>query len=427
MTAIRTESELLGVAKALVGESPGVTRREARLLDKAAKVDRHVIRSVLELVKAGGDPLGAAFCILRSSAERRKLGATYTPPAIVAAMTEWACSRRNIPARIVDPGSGSGRFLIAAAKHYRDAELVAVEIDPLASLMLRANARVLGFESRLTVKLFDYRLVSLPKISGQTLFIGNPPYIRHHNLSENAKRWFATTAAAYGFKASKLAGLHVHFFLKTRTLAQPGDFGSYITAAEWLDVNYGAALRDMLANGLGGTSVHLLSAETLPFADAMSTGAITCFEAGARKRSLAMRRVSSLADLTPLSAGRQVSWSKLNAAPKWSLLINSEPVKSLRRGKNNIEVGELFRVHRGQVTGANKVWIAGLHTPPLPARFLFPCVTKAKELMAAGTRLNDESILRKVIDLPTDLSGLSTAERLQVEDFLAWGRCTRCR
>ncbi len=271
---------------------------------------------VRDLIAVGDDPLGDAFCALRSTTERRKLGATYTPPSIVEAMTDWALAQPSDPGRIVDPGAGSGRFLMQAARHYGQAELVAIDIDPIATLMLRANANVLGFADRLTVKLSDYRLIALPQIDRATLFIGNPPYVRHHGLTEKAKTWFATTAADYGFKASKLAGLHIHFFLKTRTLTRPGDFGSYITAAEWMDVNYGAALRDMLANGLGGTALHLLSAQTQPFADAMSTGAITCFEAGTRKRSLAMRQVDDLADLAPLSAGRKVSWAKLNEAPQ---------------------------------------------------------------------------------------------------------------
>jgi hypothetical protein len=42
----------------------------------------------------------------------------------------------------------------------------------------------------------------------------------------------------------------------------------FITAAEWLDVNYGAVLRRLLADGLGGTAIHLIDPKAQPFVDA---------------------------------------------------------------------------------------------------------------------------------------------------------------
>src|SRR5436309_3346409 len=79
----------------------------------------------------------------------------------------------------------------AAAAAFPRAQLVGVDIDPLAMLMLRANAAVQGFADRLTIYLADYRNLSLDPIAGKTLFIGNPPYVRHHDIAERSKQWFA--------------------------------------------------------------------------------------------------------------------------------------------------------------------------------------------------------------------------------------------
>ena len=49
------------------------------------------------------------------------------------------------------------------------------------------------------------------------------------------------------------------------SVAKPGDFGAFITAAEWLDVNYGSLLRKMLADGLGGSAVHIIKPTAQPF------------------------------------------------------------------------------------------------------------------------------------------------------------------
>jgi adenine-specific DNA-methyltransferase len=83
-----------------------------------------------------------------------------------------------------------------------------------------------------------------------------------------------------------------------------------------------------------------------------------------------------------------------------------------------VELGELCRVHRGQVTGANRIWIAGQHSVGLPPSVLYPAVTKARELFEAGTVLTDASALRHVIDLPVELSALDEQDRKAVERFL---------
>lgn len=76
-------------------------------------------------------------------------------------------------------------------------------------------------------------------------------------------------------------------------------------------------------------------------------------------------------------------------------------------------------MHRGQVTGANRVWIAGDHSNGLPDEVLFPTVTKARELLDCGPTLTDPWRLRQVIDLPADLSVLDEASRKEVERFLS--------
>jgi adenine-specific DNA-methyltransferase len=363
--------------------------------------------------------LGEEFIRLRSAETRRTLGAVYTPPQIVEAMVEWAASVSGPPpARIVDPGSGSGRFLILAAKAFPEAHLVAAEIDPLAVKILRANANAAGFADRLTVHQGDYRTLDLGRIEGRTLFIGNPPYVRHHRIAPEAKDWLAATARSLGLRASKLAGLHIHFFLRTRELAHAGDFGSFITASEWLDVNYGSVLRQLLAGSLGGTALHMLDPQANPFGETMTTGTIACFRVGERPSALSVRAVKSLSDLKPLSAGKSIAWTTVAATERWSGLLR--PMRLHANG--TVELGELFRVHRGQVTGCNAVWIAGPEARRLPLRFLFPAITRAADLFAAGETIASANHLCRVIDLPSNLDNLTDSERENVDAFLEWAK-----
>jgi adenine-specific DNA-methyltransferase len=411
MISPANERELVGIALQLIDQPKGKPRYK-RGTGPATAAELNELR---EAIRAGYDPLGANFIGLRAPDIRRPVGAVYTPPAIVEAMIEWAVTEPGeAPARVVDPGTGSGRFLHAAALAFPDAQLIGAEIDPVAIALLKATASVAGFADRLIIHAGDYRTLELSPIQGRTLFIGNPPYVRHHEISEAGKTWFGETALRLGFRASKLAGLHIHFFLRTREIARLGDFGAYITSSEWMDVNYGSVLRQLLANGLGGTSLHVLNPDANPFANALTTGAITCFRVGNRPKNFSVRTVTTLAELKPLSLGKSVSWVTAEKATRWSTL--ARPMK--RKPAGFIELGELFRVHRGQVTGMNAVWIAGPEAKDIPARYLFPAVTRAREIFSQNGTLETLDKLRSVIDLPIDLDELTADERRKVARFL---------
>ena len=406
--SLLTERELGAVAAMLASARGPLAARPPK---------RSLVGALRDQIRAGSDPLGEAFCRIRTPQQRRNQGATYTPPAIVENMLEWT-ARHKSPARIVDPGAGSGRFILAAARRFPEAALIAVETDPLAILILRANAEVLGLSGRLTIEETDYRDLSLRPIDGATLFIGNPPYVRHHRIAAEWKNWFADTAANHGLRASKLAGLHIHFFLKSLELARPGDYGAYITAAEWLDVNYGSVLRHALADGLGGLALHLLSPTAAPFPDALTSAAITCWEAGHHGSSVAVRTIEGPDQLDGLRSRRSVPWTTLRRAHRWSTIIR--PCDPRRGGA--IELGEICRVHRGQVTGSNAVWVTGKYDGDLPSNVLFPSVTRARELFSAGSALTSAEHLRQVVDLPRDLDSLKSSARHLVDRFLHWAQ-----
>jgi hypothetical protein len=332
-------------------------------------------------------------------------------------MLKWAATHAK-PVRVVDPGVGSARFLLAAAKRFPKAQLVGMDIDPLATVIARANLAVAGLSARSHIVLHDYRDFSLSKVPGRTLYIGNPPYVRHHQIEPSWKQWLTDRAREIGFGVSQLAGLHVHFFLATVLHATPGDFGSFITAAEWLDVNYGQMIRDLFLADLGGQSITVIEPTARPFVDAASTAVITTFEIGSKPKSIKVRRVNDIESLEPLASGSVLHRNRLETQARWSHLTRrSRPVPP-----GYIELGELCRVHRGQVTGANRIWIAGAHSDGLPPSVLFRTVTKARELFVSGGVLADSSNLKQVIDLPIDLSTFDSAEKKCIEGFLKYAK-----
>ena len=412
-----SEEELALAAWKIVqgGALAELSSPESRLVRRLAPSDfDHDVRELVDLIRAGGDPLGDAFTRLRSPDRRRPLGATYTPHEIVSSMVAWVAGRAR-PARVIDPGTGSARFLLAAGRAFPDTSLIGVEIDPLACMLARANLTAAGFDHRSRIVVHDYRSADLGGCAGPTAYVGNPPYVRHHQIDASWKQWLARSADSLGLKSSGLAGLHVHFLLATALHARPGDVGAFVTSAEWLDVNYGRLPRELVAVNLGGVSIHLVDPKATPFGDTATTAAVTCFESGTSTRSIRMKRVDDTASLGLLNGGRQFSRRFLRAAPRWSPLLNG----ATRRPEGYVELGQMCRVHRGAVTGANATWITDADDPDLPPEVLFPSITRARELF--DTRdgiLSDTGGLRSVIDLPVDFNVLDDDDRERIERFL---------
>lgn len=408
---------IIGAALQLGAEDISGWSAAEKTLARAVGDVRQDVAGLRDRIQAGEDPLGEAFCLVRSSEERRPLGQTYTPGQIITSMIEWAAAEGE-PARIVDPGTGSARYLLAAGQRWHAAELVGIEVDPVAAIVARGNLAAAGLARRASVTVTDYRELALGPIGGRTLYIGNPPYVRHHQIEPKWKRWLVTVARKYGHDASQLAGLHVHFFLATAAHGQPGDYGAFITSAEWLDVNYGRLVRELLLDGLGGQAVHVLEPTAAPFADATTTGAISCFHMGSRPSSLRLRRVKRVQDLGKLEGGRKLTRERLAEAARWGPLTRV----SLKLPEGYVELGELCRVHRGAVTGANGIWVQPRGAVDLPDSVLYPSVTRAHELFRAGMELADATKLRLVVDLPPDLDGFDQDERKLIDKFLRLAR-----
>jgi adenine-specific DNA-methyltransferase len=326
-------------------------------------------------------------------------------------MVEWVLAQ--YPDRIIDAGCGSGRFTLAVARR-SGARIVALDTDPLSTLLTRAALATIG-NSNTAVLNCDYTQAVLPAHQGKTAFVGNPPYVRHHSLSTETKSWAPRAATRAGVPISGLAGLHAYFFLATALHGRDGDVGCFITSSEWLDVNHGEVIRRLLLDGLGGQAIHVLPPKLLPFDSTATTSAVTCFQLGSRPSSIKLRMVNDATGLAPLTAGRPIARERLNEARRWLPLIRSKQVIP----EGFVELGELCRVHRGAVTGSNATWIVRADSRcQIPERYQFPSITRARELIRAGERLDGTRDLRRVIDLPVDLDELDSWELRIVERFL---------
>ncbi|CAN5496849.1 N-6 DNA methylase [soil metagenome] len=384
-----------------------MTRRVAETMRKLGKgAAIREIQDFFPQILKGGDPLGDYFVATVSSSDRRAFGATLTPNWLIDLQLEQIAEKCT-PARVVDAGAGTGRYALRAARRWPHATIVAVEKDLALADAIRINARATG--ARIEVCCIDYLALSLPTIDGPTAFVGNPPYVRHHDILPEDKAWYSREMSRLGLPHSQLAGLHTYFYLKSYLLSKPGDVGSFVSAAEWMETNYGRGMRDLFCR-MGGESLLRVDPRERIFPDALTTSVIGTWAIGEKGQvgfaDLAARTVQS---------HFQIGREELRALGKWPGFGYGVPSPSRTRSV----LGAYFRISRGQVTGCNQVWIANEETIRLiPTRYLFPCVTGADEIINAGGVLRGTEALRRVIDLPSDLRALTAPERRKVDAFL---------
>lgn len=350
---------------------------------------------------------------------RRRLGITYTPDWIVTEMIRWAKDHAT-PSRIIDVGAGTGLFTFAAAEAFPDAKILAIEVEPKSARHLKKSIALTKHALRIEVMQRDYlHIQELPAIDGKTLFIGNPPYVRHHLIGAKKKQLYLKLAREFGLHENTKAGLHLHFFLKTRKLSHPGDYGIFIAAAEWIHADYGGALRALLLDGMGGLSVDMFAAKHVVFPDVMTTAAVVCFEVGSRSSAIAFSEIHER-DAFTVGAGTPHSIATLQAAKHWSGFARATvgPVDT----EHTVQLRDVFRVKRGQVTGAKEIWVHGPEAPEMPASLLFPAVTRAKEIVEAGGEISTAEGLRLVVDLPLDFRPLTPSDREAAVRFREWAR-----
>ena len=380
-------------------------------------------------LEAGLDPLGDAWIALHSLEARRAKGETYTPPAVVNEMLD-AAAREISPQTVVDCGCGSGRFALACARRFPKARVIAVDASSDAVLLTRANVHALGLEHRIEVLNEDFiakRLTATLIAEGPVLWIGNPPYVRHHDLGAEAKEWWRRSAAEWDLPASGLAGLHLYFLLAAARRMRAGDFGLFVTSAEWLDVNYGTAARRLLTTRRPLRLLRLYDPKTKVFEGVAATALVFGFASAASADS------GEAASVRVINAGLQekrIPLSRFAAGSRWSRIVrgdhepDEEPARSssARPGASLVPLGSFVRVSRGVVTGMNAFWVRPADALcNAPASLTTPIVSRARELMGDDPAVHAPDQLKRLITLPEDLSILNAAERRFAEAVIREG------
>lgn len=232
----------------------------------------------------GSDIVGFIYEELIPAGERHALGQFYTPPAIAELITKWAI--RKPEDKVLDPGCGSGTFLVKAysrlleLKGYKEptemahkeilAQLYAFDINPfplhltalnLASRYIRAPSTEVNTIHSDFFKITPVQKFATPYIvktpAGEIkreipiptfdAIVANPPYTRWSEISQRTrdavKDSIGEMLANYNLTAQVQRGvepgIYLHFIMHGFDMLQEGGRLGMIISDSWLQTDYG--------------------------------------------------------------------------------------------------------------------------------------------------------------------------------------------
>ncbi|MCX6938859.1 MAG: Eco57I restriction-modification methylase domain-containing protein [Verrucomicrobia bacterium] len=326
----------------------------------------------------------------KSAAERNRLGQFATPYPLalqIAAYVRSLLPPAHPPLRFADPSIGSGSFY-SAATHIFGREsfdlATGIELDPAFA----DAADALWGHSGLRLVRGDFtRIITHSACPpAPNLLLANPPYVRHHHLDRDEKlRLHALVLQRTGLKISGLAGLYVYFLLLATTWMEKGGIAAWLIPSEFMDVNYGAPLREFLATQVTLRRIHRFDPAEVQFDDALVSSAIVVFE-NTPAPAAHHAEFSFGGPLATPAVHETISRTRLRESNKWSSFprhaTNDRPGSHHGDGPR---LGDFFRIQRGIATGCNDYFIlprAEARRLGLPAAYLRPILPSPRHLPA---------------------------------------------
>jgi len=323
----------------------------------------------------------AALDKAKSQTERNKLGQFATPTGLASDVLAYARGAlpSDVAIRFLDPAIGTGSFYAALLREFPAARIESArgfEVDPHYG----KPARELWAMHPIEITLGDFTVAKPPLIDeGYNLVICNPPYVRHHHMDKAAKaRLLEATAEACGVRMDGLAGLYCHFLGLAHTWMAADGVAGWLIPSEFMDVNYGAAVKQYLTTKVDLFRVHRFDPNALQFGDALVSSAVVWF----RKRKPRPEQTVEFSyggTLESPQVSRLLTVAQLQGAAKWSGLA-ANGMQAVHEG---LKLSDYFAVKRGLATGDNGFFIM---TPEkivslnLPLEFFKPILPSPRYL-----------------------------------------------
>ena len=250
--------------------------------------------------------------MIDADAERHRYGQHYTPREVARLLVAFAV--RSSHDLVFDPSCGDGRLLAEALRLKRIQSARSRSRDTREVYGVDRSAQAVGLAARTGARVaradfFDIepggtlnKTVTLPEAFDA--IVGNPPYIRQEVIGDKDKRRIrvrldldrAVSPDIFWPRWSGRSDIYVYFFAHATSFLKSNGRLVFITASSWLDVGYGARLREFLLANFRVIAIIESRCESF-FDDASINTSITVLE----RDQNAARRQSNLVRFVQLN------------------------------------------------------------------------------------------------------------------------------
>jgi len=324
--------------------------------------------------------------IIRNAQEHRQL----------AKIQEWLETRgyRKITQQdaptVIDMPAGTFGFRRDVPGMKEDGKQISIPVDvvvmpkhaSLGEMPILIEAKSAGDFTNVNKRLEDFTQAHPPidEAARFNLLICNPPYVRHHHIISSEKlRLQQLIRKLSGVNINGLAGLYCYFLCLSQAWLQPGGVSGWLVPSEFMDVNYGRAVKQFLLNNVTLLRIHRFDPNDVQFDDALVSSAVVWFRNDAPPSQQEIEFSYGGTLLRP-KMSRLIGTDLLKKEPKWTQF----PTWRAPQTPVTLRLADLFTIKRGIATGDNRFFIltpAEIRKHQLPTEYLRPILPSPRYIL----------------------------------------------
>ena len=307
----------------------------------------------------------------RQISEKKQYGVFYTPKRVADILCKWAI--RSKTDKVLEPSFGGCDFLessrarfieLGLQKTVAERRIYGSDIDPsafntLSTFLANPNGhfRQKDFLS-LSIKSFPIEK------AGFNVVVGNPPYVSHHNMSDEQKKAAVKALSDNALELGGRASLWAYFVLHSLSLLKTGGRMAWILPSSFIYSEYARQVREVLSTRFERCLLINLHERLFISDGTEEISVITLCEGLVDSNVHPNMQIISAANTSEMEKVIQ-RWDNNKSKVKskilgGSRLSNSETrrlFEQLSNDNSTKQLGELYDIQIGIVSGANSFFI----------------------------------------------------------------------
>lgn len=241
---------------------------------------------------------------------------------------------------------------------------------------------------------FDVKAADLP---GITAVVGNPPYVRDHGFTGEARKAGLARSWEQGVKLTQLASSWAHFVIHATSFLDGRDGRlALVLPAELLHADYAEPVRSFLSRRF--SSVIVIAFDRVVFEDAQ-VDAVLLLASNDDEAGMRLVRLHDASELAVVDLRAPDQWVRRGASDRWSSALDEDFERvyaNLVASGQAVRLSTLASVDIGVVTGKNEFFILDRESATrlgLPAAALTPIVSRPGSIPGLEVRPDETDLL----------------------------------